>query len=92
MQLLDRATGRITTDANETTDLSDLVGIAEYVAAALDDDKIALSEAEAALDEWAEQPDALLHAAALTANTTGAALLRASAHRARTAAVYPAAS
>ena len=92
MQLLDRATGRITTDADGTHDLSDLVGIAEYVAVALEDGTIAVADAEAALSEWAERPGALQRAAELTSRPTAASLLRSCARRASTAAGFPAAS
>ncbi len=91
MQLLDRATARIS-DVEDSLDVSDLVGIAEYVAEALDDHEIEAVDAEAALGEWGERPDALLRAAELTSYPTAASLLQSCARRAPTTAAYPTAS
>ena len=91
MQLLDRATGRVIA-ADDTNDLSDLVGIAQYVATALDEHTIELADAEGALEEWAERAEMLLLAAELTSHPSAASLLESCARRADPASRAAAAS
>lgn len=73
MKLLDPAARHIT---GTEGDIADLVGIAEYVAAAVAQEAIPARAAQQAVREWGAEPHTLLRAAHLTSNEAAARLLR----------------